>query len=106
MRALLIVTCCSAAIALRASHAQVPLPEHPRPDFHRAEWLNLNGRRRFAFDPGDIGERSGWPNGAPPAGRPIVVTLPWGAPLSRGPDTAHVGWFPPSILLSNPWPGR
>jgi len=28
----------------------IPLPEHPRPDFERAEWVNLNGRWRFAFD--------------------------------------------------------
>ena len=24
--------------------AQIPLPEHPRPDFKRPQWINLNGR--------------------------------------------------------------
>ena len=28
----------------------LPLPEHPRPDFQRAEWLNLNGRWQFALE--------------------------------------------------------
>ena len=86
--------------------AAVPLPEHPRPDFHRAEWLNLNGKWRFAFDPGDIGERSGWPNGALPAGRQIVVPFSWGAPLSGVPDSGNVGWYARSIVVPNAWRGR
>ena len=40
----------SLLIVALLSAVQIPLPEHPRPDFHRAEWLNLNGRWRFAFD--------------------------------------------------------
>ena len=28
----------------------IPLPEHPRPDFERAEWINLNGHWAFTFD--------------------------------------------------------
>ena len=30
--------------------AGIPLPEHPRPDFERTNWLNLNGVWRFRFD--------------------------------------------------------
>ena len=33
----------------------IPLPEHPRPDFQRAAWLNLNGRWQFAFDKRNTG---------------------------------------------------
>ena len=29
----------------------VPRPEHPRPDFQRANWLSLNGSWDFRFDP-------------------------------------------------------
>ena len=36
---------------------EIPRPEHPRPDFHRAEWQNLNGVWRFRFDPDDAGEK-------------------------------------------------
>lgn len=28
----------------------IPLPEHPRPDWERAEWVNLNGEWDFAFE--------------------------------------------------------
>ena len=28
----------------------IPLPEHPRPDFERSNWINLNGEWDFTFD--------------------------------------------------------
>ena len=34
----------------------IPLKEHPRPDFQRDEWLNLNGLWDFRFDPKNAGE--------------------------------------------------
>jgi len=39
---------------------EVPRPEHPRPDFFRGNWMNLNGRWDFAFDPDNSGIREGW----------------------------------------------
>ena len=45
---------CSLALAASAARgaaaAQIPLPEHPRPDLERAEWVNLNGDRGLRFD--------------------------------------------------------
>src|SRR4051812_23267491 len=38
----------------------IPLPEHPRPDFQRADWQNLNGAWRFRLDPSDAGARENW----------------------------------------------
>ncbi|MDR1746731.1 MAG: hypothetical protein LBR49_05610, partial [Tannerella sp.] len=35
----------------------IPLPEHPRPDFERSEWINLNGVWSFTFD-GQTAEKS------------------------------------------------
>jgi len=35
--------------------------EHPRPDFKRENWLNLNGPWDFCFDPRGVGEKEGWP---------------------------------------------
>jgi galactose mutarotase-like enzyme len=82
-----------------------PLPEHPRPDFQRAEWLNLNGRWQFAFDPKDEGERAGWAGGALPAGHEILVPFSWGAPLSGVPDSADIGWYARSITVPDAWRG-
>jgi beta-galactosidase/beta-glucuronidase len=33
----------------------IPRPEHPRPQFQRERWLNLNGPWSFALDPGRAG---------------------------------------------------
>ena len=55
-----------------------PLPEYPRPQMVRAEWLNLNGLWEYAQ--AAAGE-------APPAGKPlagrILVPFPW-SPRSPG----------------------
>src|SRR5256714_5598896 len=84
----------------------IPLPEHPRPDFQRAEWLNLNGRWRFAFDPRDSGERAGWPGSGLPPGREILVPFSWGAALSGVPDSADIGWYMRAITVPDTWRGR
>jgi len=106
MRTLLIAVTLSVAVAPNHLHAQIPLPEHPRPDFHRAEWLNLNGAWRFAFDPHDEGERLGWPGGSLPGGRKIVVPFSWGAPLSGVPDSGNIGWYAREITVPAEWRGR
>src|SRR5207302_2182044 len=77
----------------------IPLPEHPRPDFERAEWLNLNGRWQFAFDPRDDGERLGWPRGGMPAAHRILVPFSWGAPASGVPDSADVAWYARDVTV-------
>ena len=86
--------------------ATIPLSEHPRPDFERAEWLNLNGRWRFAFDAADRGEQAGWAASALPGTREIVVPCSWGAPLSGVPDSADIGWYARSVTVPAAWNGR
>ena len=36
----------------------IPRPEHPRPQFVRESWLNLNGPWTYAFDFGESGMRA------------------------------------------------
>ena len=38
----------------------IPRPEHPRPDFVRETFFNLNGVWQFAFDDKDEGLANGW----------------------------------------------
>ena len=38
---------------------QIPRPEHPRPQFVRENWLNLNGQWQFEIDHGRSGEARG-----------------------------------------------
>lgn len=34
---------------------QIPRPEHPKPQFQREDWINLNGHWTYEFDPGKSG---------------------------------------------------
>ena len=38
----------------------IPRAEHPRPDFVRPDWTNLNGEWEFAFDDTCTGISEGW----------------------------------------------
>ena len=71
----------------------IPLPEHPRPDFERDQWQNLNGPWQFQLDAPDSGEARGWFRGELPAPRQIIVPFPWGSPLSGVPDSAVIAWY-------------
>ena len=84
----------------------IPLPEHPRPDFERDQWQNLNGPWQFQFDAPDSGEARGWIRGELPTLRQILVPFPWGSPLSGVPDSAVIGWYARSITVPAGWAGR
>ena len=43
-----------------AQTSNVPRPEHPRPDFVRADWQTLNGAWEFEFDDADRGLAERW----------------------------------------------
>ena len=40
--------------------ALLPRPEHPRPDFMRPNWINLNGEWQFSYDDDDRGLNEKW----------------------------------------------
>ena len=84
----------------------IPLPEHPRPDFERAQWKNLNGRWDFVLDARNEGERGGWAAGQLPTPRQILVPFSWGSPLSGVPDSADIGWYARSITIPEQWRDR
>ena len=53
----------------------IPRPEHPRPDFMRDTFLNLNGIWQFAFDDKDEGVAAGWMN--PGYALPLEIVVPF-----------------------------
>src|SRR5438093_621213 len=90
--------------ALKSSPpVRIPLAEHPRPDFQREEWQNLNGTWQFQFDPDDAGVSRGWSQSGLPSARAIVVPFPWGSPLSGVPDSASIGWYARTIEIPARW---
>ena len=87
-------------------YSQIPLPEHPRPDFKRDQWQNLNGKWDFKFDPNNEGLSGSWFTGEKKFEDKIIVPFPWGSKLSGLPDNANIGWYSRDIKVSSEWKGK
>jgi hypothetical protein len=81
----------------------IPLPEHPRPDYYRADWINLNGPWSFRFDKDDAGEADGWHRHREPFPQTITVPFSWAAPLSGVKDDGDIGWYAREIEVPIEW---
>lgn len=84
----------------------IPLPEHPRPDFERSQWQNLNGSWSFAFDAGNTGLQNQWFDGSKSFDRTILVPFPWGSELSGVEDEADIAWYKKEIKVEDSWRGQ
>lgn len=98
----LYLLCCFVIFNLSAQE-NIPLPEHPRPDFERADWQNLNGNWAFEFDKNDVGVAQKWHSSAKPFTKTISVPFPWGSPLSGVKDEADIAWYKKSITVNPSW---
>jgi hypothetical protein len=87
----------------------IPLPEHPRPDFERPTWQNLNGYWNFKSDSANVGLNENWQLKTETFDRKILVPFSWASPLSEIelPDV-HVGWYSKTIKIENHknWVGK
>ena len=89
--------------------AGFPRPEHPRPDFQRSDWLNLNGEWAFAFDDDNAGLREKWYQPGHSLKRSILVPFAYQTKLSGiGPtDEIHpVLWYRRSFEIPESMKGR
>jgi hypothetical protein len=86
--------------------ADIPLPEHPRPDFERAAWVNLNGEWGFRADADDRGSYDGWEKKPELFTDRILVPFPWGSPLSGVEDTADIAWYRRGVKVPEDWKGQ
>src|SRR5262249_7792994 len=94
-------------LSAEAPAEPIPLPEHPRPDFERPDWLNLNGRWSFRFDKEDAGLKEKWFEAAPAAfPEKITVPSPWGSKLSGRPNGADIGWYARTVRAPEGWKGK
>jgi hypothetical protein len=88
---------------------EIPLPEHPRPDFERPVWQNLNGRWSFKPDSTNVGLSENWQDQAEFFDKTIVVPFSWASPLSGiEMPNVNVGWYSRSFTLTNikSWEGK
>ena len=88
------------------SFCDIPLPEHPRPDYWRADWTNLNGDWDFQFDKQNSGEREKWFGPGNQFSNKILVPFSWGAPLSGVVDEGDIGWYSREITVPESWKGK
>ena len=86
---------------------QTPRPEYPRPQYERADWLNLNGEWRFAFDDDDRGLGERWFEGNRLNQR-IVVPFAYQAKLSgiHQTDFHDIVWYERQFELPASWEGQ
>ena len=94
------------ACQIAAQTANIPLPEHPRPDFQRENWVNLNGPWHLRFDAEQIGEKSTWFDGKTEFPESIMVPFPWGSALSQVKDKAPIAWYQRTIKTPSAWNGK
>jgi len=103
LKRLVLMLLCLLVIKQSLSQQNIPLPEHPRPDFERSEWLNLNGNWAFEFDKKDEGEKAQWHKGTKKFTQTISVPFPWGSPLSGVKDEADIAWYSKKITIKPEW---
>ena len=85
----------------------IPRSEHPRPDFYRPDWMNLNGTWQFEFDGvyplhGDEAALAHAPS------REITVPFPYQSPLS-GIGTTGIFpcvWYRKTFDIPAAWTGK
>ena len=104
MKTLKIALMAFAVLGMAHAFSAIPLPEHPRPDWERTEWVNLNGEWDFAFEP------KGTPVDAPkrPAAfdQKIVVPFGWAAPLSGVKGDGDSAWYRREVEIPADWKSR
>ena len=84
---------CVLAAVCSAAFAVIPLPEHPRPDWERSEWINLNGEWDFGFAPDKLD-------------RKILVPFGWGSPASGVKDEGDNGYYKRAVTVPASWKGK
>jgi beta-galactosidase/beta-glucuronidase len=105
---LLLAVCLAGGTADAAAQAAVPRPEHPRPDFVRAEWQTLNGPWQFAFDDRDEGIAARWWAADHALARTITVPYTFQSRLSGIGETGFhdVVWYRRTFTVPAGWSGR
>jgi beta-galactosidase/beta-glucuronidase len=86
--------------------SDVPKPEHPRPQFRRTDWLNLNGSWQFEIDTADSGLERGLRTRAL-TGRIVVPFAPESEASGIGDtDFLEAVWYRRVVTVPTAWSGQ
>lgn len=89
--------------------SDIPLKDHPRPDFERSSWQNLNGYWNFAADSSAKGESDNWFEKPEKFTRKILVPFSWASKLSGVMlPKVNTGWYRRTFSMSGEkeWKGK
>lgn len=86
----------------------IPRPEHPRPDFFRPYWLNLNGEWEFAFDDANAGIAGRWFEPGKHFEKRILVPFCYQCEKSgiNDPSKHEVVWYRRSLKIPENMQGK
>jgi len=105
MKRIFIIIFAAILCSCEQTQTVIPLPEHPRPDFQRENFINLNGQWAFTFN--DSLARTLVESGSFDAfDKQITVPFPWGSALSSVENEADVAWYARKITVPSEWKGR
>ena len=83
--------------------AEIPIPEHPQPNFERALWQNLNGYWQFKPDSSNVGLNENWQIKPETFNYKILVPFSWASPLSEiQMPKVNVGWYSRTFNIEGP----
>ncbi len=87
---------------------QIPRAEHPKPQFYRETWMNLNGEWDFAFDFGVSGIEKEWQENPSTFNQKIVVPFCPESKLSGIEYTDFIPaiWYHRTFTLPREWDGK
>lgn len=90
-----------------AQGSSIPRPEHPRPQFVRSSWVNLNGTWTYTFDFGKSGRERDFASSQGFEGKITVPFCPE-SPLSgvNHKDFIPAMWYQRSITIPEDWKGK
>ncbi|MGZ9584890.1 glycoside hydrolase family 2 protein [Paenibacillus marinisediminis] len=86
----------------------IPRPEHPRPQFIRDQWMNLNGEWQFEIDQGRSGKARGYQYDKVKLNQSITVPFCPESELSGigHTDFMHAVWYKRSFTMPEEWSGN
>ncbi|HIJ54030.1 MAG TPA: beta-glucuronidase, partial [Planctomycetes bacterium] len=90
------------------AEGQIPRPEHPKTQFRREAWLNLNGRWDFAMDPDVVGVKESWQSNPSKLNKKIVVPFCVESKLSGMGQTDFINavWYRRTFTLPKTWEAK
>ena len=107
MRKLIVLCSLLLASFFDGAAASLPRPEYPRPQFERADWVNLNGEWTYSFDFGHSGKDRHWEKSTGFDQKIVVPFCPESKLSGVGyTDFIDCLWYHRELSIPSAWEGK